>query len=108
MLKRGPGAVAGIRRPRDGLRFPAAIEPHDPLQPDVEVPSDRAVLEDPPERAVGELLRLLLGVGNHRDVGIDHRARDGLAAVESRTAHGSFWMELRRSNPGSLLRLRAR
>ncbi len=104
VLERGPGAVPRIRRSGDGLGLPVAGDPQNPLEPDVEVAGEAALLEDPAEGAIGELLGLLLGVGDHRDIGIRDRHRDRLelaaACLEAGAANRTLGMELACRNPG--------
>jgi hypothetical protein len=105
VLERRPVTVRLVRcvGEGDGLAVPA--DPHDPLEPDIELVDDRAVVvrQDPVQRAEPELLRLVLGVGQHRNERIGDGPADrlpGLAALAPAVEpHGRFVVELSRCQP---------
>jgi hypothetical protein len=98
-LERRARAVARARRvgQRDGLAVGAAVlvEAHDALEGGVEQVGVRALGDDDVQRAVGELLDLLDGDGEQRDVRVAHRPADGVAVgVEAVAADRALGVQL--------------
>ena len=111
-LEAGAAAVARVGSGRQRLGPAVAGGAHDPGHPHVEVVDGRSLADHHVQAGEGGVLGLLLVVGDHRDVGVDHRPTDRLPnavdAVESVAAHRSVAGELDgRDRAGPLALLRA-
>src|SRR5690606_32357095 len=106
-LERRPCTVTSIRTARQRYGLAVAAFAHDALKPDIEVfPYHRALFENRLQRPIGQLVGLLLGVGDHRDIRVGHRPTNRLAVAPAVTPHRRVRMQLGRRNPRRELRLR--